>query len=92
VKRETRVFLVRDRRIRCVLVNHLHHFDLSDSLSPTREQTATIAPAILHVLPARHDYPETVVGSRSRRILAKISRNTFRGTATSAIWKITDRA
>ena len=38
--------LVRDRRLRLVLVNYLHHFDLSDSLPPTRDQTAAMTPDI----------------------------------------------
>jgi len=69
------------------------HFDAFDGYSTPREQTITVAPVISHVLQTTRHHPDTATGgsttltevSHGRRILAKISRNSSRGTATSAI-------
>ena len=92
LERRATIFLVRGRFNRGDLECHLHHFDTSELYSTPDEQTVTVAPAIFHVLLASRHHPEATAGGPSRRILAKISRNTSRGTATSAIWKTTDRA
>ena len=77
-----------------------HSIDACDRFSTPCEQTVTVAPVISHVLHTTRHHPDTAIGgstaltevSRSRRILARISRNSSRGTATSAIWNTTDRA
>ena len=55
-------------------------------------QTLPVASAVLGRLDGSGRHLGTACGSRSRRIRSRIATNSRRGTATSAIWKITYRA
>ena len=86
------MFLVRSHRDCDDLEGHCLHCDAFDGFPTPYEQTGTVAPAFSHVLSAIRHHPDAAIGGRSRRIRSKMRRNTFRGTATSAIWKTTERA